>query len=195
MSVSDGVGNVSQLSVNYIPKALSCLPQPPETTKPQQLRFFCLRSDMRQKKTTKSCPPHVWSALFPCESWNNSCFHSVLSSRFSWRKLSLSSRFCRRLRPAPRAGMIRADSAKRLQLVWQFPEEFVFQFVSSICLISQQVNLNEVRCHTPGCNNNDNNNSSNGWFVFTPQAGWQTTPSFTPKTSVQWGTCAKTHNP
>lgn len=45
---------------------------------------------------------------------------------------------------------------------------FFFQFVSSICLISQQANLDEVDCHTLGPN--DNNNNSDRWVVFTPEA-------------------------
>lgn len=49
--------------------------------------------------------------------------------------------------------MIRSDSAKRPALVWHIyllPGEFVFQFISSICFISQQANLDEVDCHTQG---------------------------------------------
>ena len=70
------------------------------------------------------------------------------------------------LQLAPSAGMIQPDSAKRLELAWPVPGEFVFQFASSICLISQQANLGEVGCHTLGCNDNDNN--SDGRLVFTP---------------------------
>lgn len=67
--------------------------------------------------------------------------------------------------------MIWPNSAKRLELAWHIyclPWEFVFQFVPSICLISQQANLDEVDCHTLGPN--DNNNNSDRWVVFTPEA-------------------------
>lgn len=56
--------------------------------------------------------------------------------------------------------MIQSDRAERLERAWliyRLPGEFVFQFVSSICLISQQANLDEVDCHTPGRNDNNNN--------------------------------------
>lgn len=219
--LSDGRGcYTSRLSVDCVPRALSCLPSARRWWSLHSLSFSasiqaCAKKKREWEKEKKHIFPHgARSARQQCGKPLNTevrgeklilyVYGSQKKQGFHCRPYhnnlkwishnSLAPDGCNLLRAhrlgrvlnglVAGAGALALRSSNWLRAVEWFgptapsdrssswlihclPGEFVFQFVSSICLISQQANLDEVDCHTLG--RNDNNNNSDRWVMFTPE--------------------------